>query len=319
MSPTGKGKLRDGRFPWLVYPSPESPQVFGFKLYISFNVTTSSEKEGIVIPATLVTEVGGDIDEIFKYVFSTSVSSPGFSLKLNGSLRPCSGSTIYIQHEMTALPGRNGGFKFLASCKINKSAADDIYKQSMRNNVADLSIELVKLYNDASTSSAQLNSLQELNESIFKSKATSDFALVAENGVAMTCHRNFLEAHCPSFEIAFGNQSTPIQHRLNLSEEGLKALLEFVYCLKLDIPREKPSVALELLDIGVKKQMPMLTKAINSLLVEQPDDWFGFDAALQLFLHSIKLQGYDELKKKAVRSMKLKGDEMESSELCDQL
>ncbi|ODM93776.1 hypothetical protein Ocin01_12906 [Orchesella cincta] len=186
-------------------------------------------------PSYLVTQVGGDIDEIFKYVFSTSVSSSRFSLKLNGSLRP------YFE-KMTAVHGRNGGFKFLASCKINKSAA---------------------------------------------------------NG----------------FEIAFGNQSTPIQHRLNLSEEGLKALLDFVYCLKLDIPREKPSVALELLDIGIKKQMPMLTKAINSLLVEQPDDWFGFDAALQLFLHSTKMQGYDELKKKAVR----KGDEMESSELCDQL
>ncbi|ODM87001.1 hypothetical protein Ocin01_19681, partial [Orchesella cincta] len=84
-------------------------------------------------------------------------------------------------------------------------------------------------------------------------RATSDFVLVAENGVAMTCHRNFLEAHCPSFEIAFANQSTPIQHRLNLSEEGLKALPRLRYCLEVDIPREKPSVALELLDIGHQK------------------------------------------------------------------
>ncbi|ODM88220.1 hypothetical protein Ocin01_18461 [Orchesella cincta] len=240
MSPTGKGKLRDGRFPWLVYQSPESLQVFGFKLYVSFNITKSSEKEGIVIPATLVTEVGGDIDEIFKYVFSTSVSHPGLSLKLNGSLRPYFESTTYIQHEMTAVHGRNGGFKFLASCKINKSAANGVYDKK-------LSIELVKRYNDASTSSAQLHSLQELNESILKSKGNIRFRLVAENGVAMTCHRNFLEAHCPSFEIA----------RL-----------------------------------------------------------VWVDAALQLFLHSTKMQVMtSSRKKKAVR----KGDEMESSELCDQL
>ncbi|ODM87002.1 hypothetical protein Ocin01_19680 [Orchesella cincta] len=31
------------------------------------------------------------------------------------------------------------------------------------------------------------------------------------------------------------------------------------------------------------------------------------------------MPSYDELKKKAVRSRKMKGDEMESSELCDQL
>ncbi|ODM87000.1 hypothetical protein Ocin01_19682 [Orchesella cincta] len=224
MSPTGKGKLRDGRFPWLVYQSPESLQVFGFKLYVSSYNKIIREGRSCN-PSYLVTEVGGDIDEIFKYVFSTSVSSSRSSAS---SSTVHSGLIlkvrfIYSMVKMTAVHGRNGGFKFLASCKINKSAANGVYDK-------------------------------KLNESILKRQATSDFVLVAENGVAMTCHRNFLEAHCPSFEIAFGNQSTPIQHRLNLSEEGLKALLDFVYCLKLDIPREKPSVALELLDIASKSK-----------------------------------------------------------------
>ncbi|ODM88221.1 hypothetical protein Ocin01_18462 [Orchesella cincta] len=263
MSPNGKGKLKEGRFPWKVYQVPESPGVFGFKLHISFVVTKSiTDTEGKSTPAILETEVG----------------------------------------EMRAFLQEDGAIKFLASGNIDASAAEIMYFSATggyRNptDILTLTMELVNQTSMTPSLSATPNALQELMRASSRKKS---------NLILFSSLKT--EAHCPAFENMFKTNTNLVQqsrHQLSLSEEGLKALLDFVYCLKLDIPKEKPGVALALLEIGIKMQMPMLTKAMNNLLVEQPDDWLKFDAALQLLLHSTKMRGYEELKNKAIRAMKL--------------
>ncbi|ODM89481.1 hypothetical protein Ocin01_17201, partial [Orchesella cincta] len=48
--------------------------------------------------------------------------------------------------------------------------------------------------------------------------------------------------------------------KMNLSEEGLKAFLDFVYCFKLDFPKEHPRIAVELLEFAHEKQVSVSRK-----------------------------------------------------------
>ncbi|ODM93021.1 Kelch repeat and BTB domain-containing protein 3 [Orchesella cincta] len=109
--------------------------------------------------------------------------------------------------------------------------------------------------------------------------------------------------------------------KLNLSQEGLKAFLEFVYCLRIDTAKEDPKIALELLEFAHEKQISELEEGIKSIVVEKPDDWLSLNEGLQLFLFSLKLesQGYSDLKKKAVKAIKSKRLELKQSSVFQKL
>ncbi|ODM93022.1 Kelch repeat and BTB domain-containing protein 3 [Orchesella cincta] len=158
-----------------------------------------------------------------------------------------------------------------------------------------------------------------LNEKIFHGKRNSDFVLISENDVEFPCHKGFLNVHSSFFERMFETDCKETQSgkaKLNLSEEGLKAFLDFVYCFKSDFPKEHPRIAVELLEFAHEKQISGLEEAMKELIVGQPHDWMDLIDGVQLFLLSVKLdfeQGYDDVKKAAVKAIKAKRDQLKDS------
>jgi len=93
--------------------------------------------------------------------------------------------------------------------------------------------------------------------------------------------------------------------KINLSDEGVEAFLEFLNGSKTNVPQENPGVFVELLEISHEMEIPTLEKAMKKIMLGKPDDWLDFDQALRLLILSTKVDDYEDVKRKALNSMKL--------------
>ncbi|ODM92894.1 Kelch-like protein 2 [Orchesella cincta] len=153
--------------------------------------------------------------------------------------------------------------------------------------------------------------MQTLNKKILLEKVLCDFTLVAANGTEVGCHKMMLQSTSPFFEKMFQTECQEMKDnkcKLDLSEDGLNALLKFLYCSELTKPMENSSVALELLEISHELQIPDLEATMKQLVIANlgNDDWLDFTGAFRLFLRCTRLdlEGYDEMKEKAVKAIK---------------
>jgi len=134
-----------------------------------------------------------------------------------------------------------------------------------------------------------------------------DFELVAENGVRYPCHRVFLAGNSSVLARMFQTEWKETQEKvcyMNLSANGVMALLRFVYHANFNQALRSSRIAVELLEIAHQFEILLLFKAMRVLLVKQPGAWFSIDVAQKLLSFTERAEGYRDLKWKAEKVIK---------------
>jgi len=88
--------------------------------------------------------------------------------------------------------------------------------------------------------------------------------------------------------------------KIEASEEGIKALLKFLYYDDLEEAFSSPTIAIELLDLAHFYDVKPLEEAMKKLLGKK-EDWMNVDDALNLLLATEGKSGLESLNKRASR------------------
>lgn len=95
----------------------------------------------------------------------------------------------------------------------------------------------------------------------------------------------------------------------DMTVEGVKALLAFLYYRGTKQAIGSMGICVELLKAGFKYKIGSLETAMKDIILEnkqnQNDDWFGVEATLALFFFANRLERFWELKEKAVGTLKM--------------
>lgn len=91
---------------------------------------------------------------------------------------------------------------------------------------------------------------------------------------------------------------------VDVSEEGVRALLEYLYCRDLNKPMESSTVSVEMLEVAHKYLLGSLEDAIKAILLNKCDSWFNPNAAFRLFFFAGKLDIHKDLRDKAIRVLR---------------
>ncbi|CAL8108211.1 unnamed protein product [Orchesella dallaii] len=161
-----------------------------------------------------------------------------------------------------------------------------------------------------------------ITKKILHDRIHCDFALQAKNGTVAPCHMSFLTCHSQVFERMFQTDCKEVREKscpTNLTEEAVNALLKFLYYSDLDDATKSPSISLELLKTAHEYDMATLEIAMKRLLLAKSNDWFELDMVLLLFQFALKVEGYQDLKGKAVEVIKSKYGALRASPACEQL
>ncbi|ODM88862.1 hypothetical protein Ocin01_17820 [Orchesella cincta] len=154
-----------------------------------------------------------------------------------------------------------------------------------------------------------------LGQRILENKVESDFSIIADDGTRLECNKRALAAmlqmDC--------KESREKVIKLNMSAKGVEALLKFIYYSNLDDPMKTSNIAFELLEIGHQYEILGLENAMRNILLGQKCEWFEIDAVVLLYLWTLKVDGNEDLKWKALLAFKLKPDELKSSRVFDKL
>ncbi|ODM88761.1 putative BTB/POZ domain-containing protein, partial [Orchesella cincta] len=140
-----------------------------------------------------------------------------------------------------------------------------------------------------------------------------DFELISENGARIPCHRRFLSRNSTVLARMFETEWKDSQEKacnMNISEDGLNALLKFIYNASIDDPLGSPSIALELLETAYHYDIPLLEKAVRKILIKQSVSWYTTEMALKQHRFSLSVDGYRDLKWKAVKVIETKTGEV---------
>lgn len=139
----------------------------------------------------------------------------------------------------------------------------------------------------------------------------SDMVIIPGTGNPVKAHKCQLMVRSPVFQAMFETNmqeaSTTTVEVSEMSEEGVRALLAFLYHSDQSAPDEKCAVALELLCAGQKYTIPVLEAAIRDLILGKEDNWMDAEVAVQVFLFARNMPEEvdgNELKKKAAKALK---------------
>ncbi|CAL8120668.1 unnamed protein product [Orchesella dallaii] len=333
---TERGVIQGNHFPWKVQSfqenvfsnkyqsSKETDGSCGFKFELKCTVTMGS----CAPSGTFDIAIKGDFVEILKYVYQTD-SLPRL-VKLN------------FQAVLT-LPGSDDGValfygtystttdcKFYSDSELSVSVVEKIFaNKEIHLKALTMQLILDEMYSTAAhvnwlaanvTSSAPAprsafeNFTRKLKNIILKNKISSDLFLVANNGVETPSHKIILAAQSPVLQRLFQKDTKITRLHLNLSEEGMKTFLDFLYCSKFNTQTINSLVAAELLRISHENRIVTLEKTVKDLVMDKPDDWLDFEASLQLYLYFNKLYGYEDLMIKTMAAITMKQDEVDKSD-----
>ncbi|ODM89270.1 Kelch-like protein 36 [Orchesella cincta] len=151
----------------------------------------------------------------------------------------------------------------------------------------------------------------------FLEEATySDFAIIADRGVRIPCHKVFLGVQSPVLDRMLQMDCKETREgcvKMVASGNGVKAFLKFLYYADLCDAFESPGVATELLELAHVYDVKPLEKALKTLFAKRADEWFDMDGALNLLICAVKKDGMEELKEKALRLIKSRKEELNTS------
>lgn len=138
-------------------------------------------------------------------------------------------------------------------------------------------------------------------------KFLCDVSIVPGNGSRVECHRNILAAHSTVFKAMFGKDTKETQTGMveipGMTEEGVSAMLEYLYGWKTSTAEESPIVCVELMEASDKYDIQDLNESMERLFMKQGLEWYTAEASLRLVLF-LKDKEPSELKKKALEIFK---------------
>ncbi|CAL8108342.1 unnamed protein product [Orchesella dallaii] len=159
----------------------------------------------------------------------------------------------------------------------------------------------------------KLPKLESIEKAILEEELHTDFVLVAGDGGKIPCSKDRLSSRSKVFcgMLKSGmKESTENECKLEgMSKEGVKALLKYIYYFSVEDALQDPKIAMELLEAGHKYDVILLEDAMKRIFIGKPEEWFTVDAALLLFLWSLKMGNCKDLTRKAVMMINMKWDE----------
>jgi len=90
----------------------------------------------------------------------------------------------------------------------------------------------------------------------------------------------------------------------DVSEECVKAMLEFIYSMKLTEPFNCSMVAVELFHMAHKYDICLLEEKLAEMLPQRATKWYNVNAAVDLFRFVRNVDKYGSLKKKMIQVLK---------------
>lgn len=115
-----------------------------------------------------------------------------------------------------------------------------------------------------------------------------DVTIIPGTGSPVGCHRAVLAAHSPVFKAMFGKDTLEGQTGRvevpGMTEEGIRAMLEYLYGWTTVAAQNKPIVSVELLEVSDKYNLQELEKAMENLFLTSEDGWCTPEASLRLVL-----------------------------------
>ncbi|CAL8101262.1 unnamed protein product [Orchesella dallaii] len=153
---------------------------------------------------------------------------------------------------------------------------------------------------------------------VYEAKALCDFNIIADTGKYIPCHKVFLSANSPAFArilLTECKETTENTYKLDLSERGADALLKYIYYRNLDDPLESCNIAFELMDIAHQYEIVGLENTIKDIFMGKSYLWYTIDVAVDLYLYTLKMQGYDQLKDELLKVIKMKFKQLEGSKV----
>lgn len=147
-----------------------------------------------------------------------------------------------------------------------------------------------------------------INKKILAERICTDVTITAGNGARIKCHKNFLSAHSPVLWTMLNTNLECKDQNIDmsdLSEEGVRALLSYLYYWDIDNATESCDIAFQLFVAGHKFDIARLKKCMKDLLLSKHVSWFQKEVAFKLFLFSRNLRQEEDLVAKALQSARL--------------
>ncbi|CAL8130887.1 unnamed protein product [Orchesella dallaii] len=155
-------------------------------------------------------------------------------------------------------------------------------------------------------------------ESILSRKVNTDLNIIASNGAILECHKCFLSVNSPvlaaMLESGLEESKSSRIELVDVSENCVKALLEYLYTFKITQSRKCSILAVELFQVAHKYDIRQLEEDLAHILLAQVNSWYDVNAALDLFRFARNVEEHCSLKLKCVEVLQLNADELLKSE-----
>ncbi|CAL8075711.1 unnamed protein product [Orchesella dallaii] len=341
-NPSAKGRGVDAknRFHWKESVSALSERLRGknnsFSIRVAYtllNYNTGITVVGMVDDFSkpkMKVEVTGDFEEIIKYVFNQVPNKVGLNLEAKfGFANPNPNQKPSLIYSMVGERTGDGDIFFEACPNVSPLFAKQVGDAGVANRnmtTVVMTLELTGLdCNELSSPQASGFGLgSPVGRALLEEADTKgEFDLVADNGVKFPCHKMFLSAATPYFKRMFANEFKEVEDnacKLQLPEEGVKLLREFIYCGTCTGLEERAELALDLLEAAHVMEITLLEEAVKTLILKMGDTWLGFQGGMELFVKANRWgEGFEGMKLKAVKAIKLTPEEIKTSPECAEL
>ncbi|CAL8135657.1 unnamed protein product [Orchesella dallaii] len=145
-------------------------------------------------------------------------------------------------------------------------------------------------------------------EKLLTNKILTDCCIVAENKAELSCHRNILAAQSDVFYTMFSSQFQESQtNRIEMndvSEEGVKSLLSYLYKWDMNTEEMTEQIVIELLHTSHKYNISTLEKLLVNTLLDKSDEWFSMNSVLELYFLTVNIETCDLLTDKMLGILK---------------
>ncbi|ODM91073.1 Kelch-like protein 40 [Orchesella cincta] len=149
-----------------------------------------------------------------------------------------------------------------------------------------------------------------MTKTILETGLHSDFTLISENGDRFPCHKVFLAPSSQFFATMFKTdmmESHMSECRLDGStQEGVSALLKFVYYQDVQEPLTSSGLCVELLHLALMYDIPTLAHCVRNTMLSKRNSWWDIGGAVSLYFRVRLENGYANLKDKAIQILKTK-------------
>ncbi|ODM86679.1 hypothetical protein Ocin01_20003 [Orchesella cincta] len=105
----------------------------------------------------------------------------------------------------------------------------------------------------------------------------------------------------------------------DVSEEGVKALLDYLYKWDVKVEEMTEQIFLELLHTSHKYNIATLEKLLVNTLLDKADDWFNMNTVLELYFLTVNIETCDLLTDKMLSILKRNPKQLRNAPVYQEL